>query len=150
VSLSKNQVDRLGDKLRKQVFPIPDADLRLLDEYRRSFGEPYEAMINRIRALQIEVSGRPSKTVPSIKEKLLREKIRLSEMQDIAGCRIVVNDIAEQENTLAILQVKLGKFSYALDCGICCRAISHVGLHRLHGIAPSSRSVTHRGTAPTN
>lgn len=35
--LTKTQVDRFGDRLRKGN--ITEADLRLLDQYRRSFSE---------------------------------------------------------------------------------------------------------------
>ena len=39
--MSKTQIDRLGDRLRKG--DISEADLRLLDTYRRSFSEAYES-----------------------------------------------------------------------------------------------------------
>jgi hypothetical protein len=45
--ISKTQVDRLGDQLRKGN--ITDSDLRLLDEYRRSFSEAYAAVAGAIR-----------------------------------------------------------------------------------------------------
>jgi putative GTP pyrophosphokinase len=47
VALSKTQVDRLGDRL-KEGEPS-EADLRLLDEYRRSFGEVYDFVVSAIR-----------------------------------------------------------------------------------------------------
>jgi ppGpp synthetase/RelA/SpoT-type nucleotidyltranferase len=36
----------------------------------------------------------------SIGEKLKRESIRLSQMQDMAGCRAVVDDVGEQDRTV--------------------------------------------------
>jgi ppGpp synthetase/RelA/SpoT-type nucleotidyltranferase len=42
----------------------------------------------------------------SIVEKLHRESIRLSQVQDIAGCRIVVPTIAEQEKAVELLRTK--------------------------------------------
>ena len=84
---TKSQIDRLGDRLRKGDFG--DGDLRDLDAYRRSFGQGYEEVVSRIRnALKLEPSGRPAKSTTSIVEKLRRETIRLSQMQDIAGCRL--------------------------------------------------------------
>jgi len=95
--LSKNQIDRLGARLRKG--DISDDDLRLLDSYRRSFSEGYEDVVSRIRdELGLEPTGRPAKSTTSIIEKLRRESVRLSQMQDIAGCRLTAADIVEQND----------------------------------------------------
>jgi putative GTP pyrophosphokinase len=100
--ISKTQIDRLGDRLRQG--PVTEADLRNLDEYRRSFGEAYEIVVRTVREkLQLEPTGRPAKSTSSIIEKLHRESIRLSQMQDIAGCRVVVADVAEQERVVVSL-----------------------------------------------
>jgi hypothetical protein len=81
--LSKTQIDHLGDRLKKGE--ISDADLRVLDEYRRSFSEGYEFVIQAVRAeLGMEATGRPAKSTTSIIEKLQRESIRLTQIQDIA------------------------------------------------------------------
>jgi putative GTP pyrophosphokinase len=96
VALSKTQVDRLGDRL-KEGEPS-EADLRLLDEYRRSFGEVYDFVVSAIRNdLHLEPTGRPAKSTKSIVDKLRRESIRLSQIQDIAGCRLLVTDLDEQD-----------------------------------------------------
>src|SRR5260370_11586469 len=96
---NKNQIDRLGDRLRKGS--IYDDDLRLLDSYRRSFTEAYELVIGQIRKqLNLEPTGRPAKSTTSIIDKLQRESIRLSQMQDIAGCRIVVADLLTQDEVV--------------------------------------------------
>ena len=94
--LSKTQGDRLGDRLRKG--DISEADLRLLDQYRRSFTEAYEIVVGAIRReLGLEPTGRPAKSTTSISDKLRRESIRLTQIQDIAGCRLIASDIAEQD-----------------------------------------------------
>ena len=100
--LSKNQIDRLGDRLRDGSHS--EADLGLLDEYRRSFGQAYEAVIRAIRQLSQAPTGRPAKSTLSIVEKLRRESIRLSQMQDIAGCRVIVTDVVVQERFIASLK----------------------------------------------
>lgn len=101
--LSKTQIDRLGDRIRRG--PLTESDLRLLDEYRRSFGEAYEATVRIIREqLQLEPTGRPAKSTGAIIEKLRRESIRLSQIQDISGCRVVVTNIADQEQVIASLR----------------------------------------------
>ena len=99
--LSKTQIDRLGDRLKKD--PHTESDLRLLDDYRRSFGEAYEAVVRTLRERLQNPTGRPAKSTVSIVEKLRRESIRLSQMQDIAGCRVVVTNVVEQERSIALL-----------------------------------------------
>jgi putative GTP pyrophosphokinase len=100
--LSKTQIDRLGDRLKGG--PHTESDLRLLDEYRRSFGEAYEAVLRTIRQRGQFPTGRLAKSTVSIVEKLRRESIRLSQMQDIAGCRVVVADVVKQDRFVASLK----------------------------------------------
>jgi ppGpp synthetase/RelA/SpoT-type nucleotidyltranferase len=102
-NLSKTQVDRLGDRLREG--PPSESDVKLLDEYRRSFGQAYETVVGTVRdQLHLEPTGRPAKSTSSLIEKLHRESIRLSQVQDIAGCRVVVADVAEQERVIGSLR----------------------------------------------
>ena len=102
IEASKTQIDRLGVRLRKGN--ISEADLRLLDEYRRSFSAAYEFVVGTIQQrLQLEPTGRPAKSTTSISDKLARESIRFSQIQDIAGCRLVVSDVAEQDRVVEAL-----------------------------------------------
>jgi ppGpp synthetase/RelA/SpoT-type nucleotidyltranferase len=88
----------------------------MLDQYRRSFTEAYEMVAGAIRnQLGLEPTGRPAKSTTSIAEKLRRESIRLTQIQDIAGCRLIVPDISEQDRLVAFI-VKL--FS---DCTVVDR-----------------------------
>jgi len=101
--LSKSQVDRLGERLRESA--PSDEDLVLLDGFRRSYSDAYEAVIAVIRTqLFLEPTGRPAKSTRSIIEKLRRESIRLSQMQDIAGCRFIVPDMVAQNEAVATLR----------------------------------------------
>jgi putative GTP pyrophosphokinase len=99
---SKTQIDRLGDRLKSG--PHTESDLRLLDDYRRSFCEAYETVVLRIRQRGEFPTGRLAKSTLSIVEKLSRESIRLSQIQDIAGCRVVLVDILRQERFVAALK----------------------------------------------
>jgi len=100
--LSNAQIDRLGERLRGQEYG--EAELRLLDEYRRTFGSAYDHVVETIQRIAgVPVSGRPAKSTGSIVEKLNRESIRLSQMQDIAGCRAVVTDVVEQDRTVSAI-----------------------------------------------
>lgn len=96
----RSEVDRLGERLRKQLTAD---DLTLLDGYRRSFRDAYDEVVDRIRAeLKLEVSGRPAKSTTAIIDKLRRGSMRFTQMQDIAGCRIVLPSVADQ-NRIAVL-----------------------------------------------
>src|SRR5436305_13940484 len=70
----------------------------MLDEYRSSFSPAYEYVVGLIHnQLGLTPTGRQIKTTESIVAKLRRQKIRLSRMQDIAGCRVTVANAASQE-----------------------------------------------------
>lgn len=94
--MTRNQIDKLGERLRSGS--PQDADLRLLDEYRSSFSIAYENVIAVIRQkLTVQPVGR-MKSNESILQKLRREpNMRLSRMQDIAGCRVVLEDTGAQD-----------------------------------------------------
>jgi len=102
-SPSKGQIDRLGERLKEG--PVSEDDLRELDAYRESFTEAYNAVVTKIRsATGLEPTGRPRKTPFSILQKLRREKsMQLSRMQDIAGCRLVVAGVPEQDRLVGDL-----------------------------------------------
>lgn len=100
--LTKSQVDQLGERLRNDRYN--ETDLKLLDDFRRSFHEAYERTVKAIRVrTKAEPSGRPAKSTTAIIEKLKRESIRLSQFQDIAGCRIVVGTIVNQNQIVSSL-----------------------------------------------
>ena len=93
--LSKSQVDRLGDRLREGIET--EDNLRMLDRYYGTYSRAYETVFQTIRdELGLEPSGRKKKTTQSIREKLRRESMRLSQMQDIAGCRILAENLVDQ------------------------------------------------------
>ncbi|MBI5140910.1 MAG: hypothetical protein HZA20_01805 [Nitrospirae bacterium] len=97
--MTKTQIDRLGDRLK--VGKVSEADLRLLDQYRLSFADAYNMVAGAIRKeLGLEPTGRPAKSTPSIVDKLRRESIRLTQIQDIAGCRLIVSDIKAQDSVV--------------------------------------------------
>ncbi|WP_371282773.1 hypothetical protein [Dokdonella sp.] len=57
--------------------------------------------------LHLPVTGRPSKSTSAILDKLRRESSRLSQIQDIAGCRIIVDDIPKQNRAVDALNAFL-------------------------------------------
>ena len=108
MELSKTQIDRLGERLK--AGPPSKTDLETLDQYRLSYGDAYKEVIEILRKnLQLEPTGRPAKSTSSITDKLRRESIRLSQVQDIAGCRVIVSDITEQERIIPLVRNAFGK-----------------------------------------
>ena len=100
--MTNAELDRLGDRLRHEVTA---EDLTHLDTYRRGFGASYDEVVDRLRTeLGLEASGRPAKSTAAILDKLRRGSMRLTQMQDIAGCRIVVPDIANQSRLVGVME----------------------------------------------
>ncbi|ANX02828.1 hypothetical protein [Immundisolibacter cernigliae] len=97
-AISKTSIDALGERLRGGN--LSDDDLRQLDSYRRTFADAYESVISAVRGLDLEPTGRPAKSTPAIVAKLRRGSIRLSQMQDIAGCRLVIDDTLHQNRVI--------------------------------------------------
>ena len=105
--LTISRVDRIGDALKSGEFS--SEHLVVLDEYRRTFQPAYQKVVSIAKGtLNLPVTGRPSKSTSSIIEKLRRESMRLSQMQDVAGCRIIVDDCVLQERFANALNVFLG------------------------------------------
>ena len=102
-ALSKTQIDKLGERLKEGS--ASQDDLRMLDDYRDSFSDVLMPVLEVLRRHGFEPTSRIAKTTQSIVGKLQREKtLRLSRMQDIAGCRVIVHDITEQDQFVATLQ----------------------------------------------
>ena len=101
--ISGRQIDRLGDRLREGVTL---EDRAFLDTYRESFFETLLLVTLDLGRLGIGKSdGGRLKRPESVIAKLERDsRIRLSRMQDIAGCRLVANDKAEQDEIFVRLQ----------------------------------------------
>jgi putative GTP pyrophosphokinase len=94
---SKSAIDQLGETLKQT--PVSKESLIELDQYRLTF----QSAIAQVRRDLNEQCGvqctlRPSKSTPSIIAKLIRQpSLRLTQIQDIAGLRVIVKDYAEQD-----------------------------------------------------
>lgn len=85
---TKSQINKLGERLRKEELLTSEA-LEQLQAFRALHDAPLAQAQRQIQE-QLRIQAAPRlKTVGTIIEKLRREKSRLSEMQDIAGLRIV-------------------------------------------------------------
>ena len=89
---------------------MSDRDLELLDEYRLSHSTSYDTIVRLIvDCFQLEPTGRPAKSTSSIIEKLQRESLRLAQMQDIAGCRLIVDNSYTQDTVSNSLMQHLSR-----------------------------------------
>lgn len=117
---SKSQVNRAGDRIRHAAAkgePISDDDRRLLDIYRSSHYPCLRHVQNRLVRLfhkkasidpqHVPITARPLKTPEAITLKLVRERTRLSTIQDIAGARIVTPNPAIQQAAAEVILDKL-------------------------------------------
>ena len=100
MKLSNSEIDQLGDRLRN--YCQEDGDLKKLDDFRQTYSDidsqVYCVIENTLQAYRdkLVITKRKRKTRQSIADKLCRQrKLRLSQMQDIAGCRIVVQGGAQ-------------------------------------------------------
>jgi hypothetical protein len=103
VELSKSQADKAGDRLAKAGDPDTPELARfssVIDEWRALHGAPLIWMAESVRgrlsqiALHVAV-GQRLKRKPQIIAKLKRERTRLAQMQDIGGCRAILETPAE-------------------------------------------------------
>ena len=100
MTLSNGEIDQLGDRLRNNC--LEDGDLKKLDEFRQTYSDidarAYSLIRDTLQACRdkLVITKRKRKTRQSIVDKLRRQKkLRLSQMQDIAGCRIVAQGGAQ-------------------------------------------------------
>ncbi|HJR75246.1 MAG TPA: hypothetical protein VJ806_16600 [Luteimonas sp.] len=100
------RIDQLGNRLRCGDLSVET--LTQLDAYRASFFPAYEGVVNKLQGqLGWTLTGRPAKSTTALLDKLARQKVRLSQVQDIAGCRVVVDDFFLQERALLAMDVYL-------------------------------------------
>jgi (p)ppGpp synthase/HD superfamily hydrolase len=110
LALSKTQVDKLGDRLRKAQVPTDD-DLRLLSDFREERRGAMDSVGAGLAEIVGTVPARRLKTINSIVDKLRRESARLSQVQDIAGLRIV-RDMTRAEQDALVTKI-LARFPAA-------------------------------------
>ena len=104
---SRNRIDRAGSRLRKAETP-DEADRLVYHEYRETFAGPLREIVEAVRRF---APGAPVqsrlKRFETIVEKLRRMTTRLSGIEDIAGCRVVLPTMREQHEVLARVRAEL-------------------------------------------
>ncbi len=94
--LSRNQIRRAGDRLRRAETPS-EADRQIYADYREMFEEPLREVADTLARF---ADGAPIhsrlKRFETVVEKLRRSPTDLSRLEDIAGCRVVLPTLVEQ------------------------------------------------------
>ncbi|MBT0569314.1 RelA/SpoT domain-containing protein [Curvibacter sp. CHRR-16] len=104
MTLSNSQITQLGDRLRSGDFS--EDDLAMLDVFRQTYSEIDELAYQLIQSTLASTMGwtstkRKRKTQQSIVDKLCRlPQLRLPQMQDIAGCRIVIEGGSQMADSI--------------------------------------------------
>jgi hypothetical protein len=106
-SLSKTQIDKLGDRLRVTGLSAED-DARKLSEFVAG-NDPVRIEVEQgLRSLvgETEFINARLKTAASILDKLRRQHMKLADMQDVVGARVVTSGgwLRQDELVLAIGQ----------------------------------------------
>jgi hypothetical protein len=118
---TRSQINRAGERIRhasaRGEAPSPD-DVQLLNVFRAWHSPILNALQFRLGSMMAalggalppgtSIAGRPLKTRQAIISKLVRERSRLSRMQDIAGTRIVVPNLDHQD---LVLERTLSEFA---------------------------------------
>lgn len=103
--ISKSQIDRLGQRLIACESPA-DEDLALLEDVLIAYaGVVFQArqildVLENDGFRDVSITGR-AKTTQTTLEKLVRNKSRLSSVEDLAGVRIVADITLSEQDALA-------------------------------------------------
>lgn len=106
MALTKSKIDRAGFALAKDTFRDAEEMIELedvFDEYRKSHLEPLSETTLELQKWLNEYGhdyyiAQRLKRKPQIARKLNRLSVRLTQLQDIGGCRIILekNELIEQ------------------------------------------------------
>jgi tRNA synthetases class I (I, L, M and V) len=76
---------------------------RDLEGARSRLQVEFQELTGPVQCFIRDMTGRPEKSTSSIADKLRRESLRLRQMQDIAGCRVIVGDVLVQDESVLCL-----------------------------------------------
>ncbi|WP_196782590.1 RelA/SpoT domain-containing protein [Chromobacterium paludis] len=115
--LTKSKIDKAGDALAKDSFHDVEDMIDLeeaFDEYRKSHLEPLSETTLELQAWLNEYGhdyyiAQRLKRKPQIVRKLNRLSVRLTQLQDIGGCRIIVEKNELVDQLVQFLKDKISK-----------------------------------------
>lgn len=112
---SKSKIDKSGSSMASELFRTIEEEIEMedvFDEYRKAHLEPLTHCTLELQSWLAEYKGRyyiaqRLKRKPQILRKLKRLSVRLSQLQDIGGCRIIVEDNREVDALLHHIESKV-------------------------------------------
>jgi Region found in RelA / SpoT proteins len=139
--ISKSQIDRLGQRLIA-CESAADEDLALLEDVLIAYaGVVFQArqildVLENDGFRDVSITGR-AKTTQTTLEKLVRNKSRLSSIEDLAGVRIVADITLSEQDALAERVCEL--FGGAESCRLIDRRVDpRAGYRAVHVVAKLS------------
>lgn len=125
VKLGRSAIDKIGERLKAEdeldgaTFDKLQSFFReaepFADEVFASIEEVIRSASSLAESRRYAITRRRVKTITSIREKLRRQTTKLSQMQDIYGCRIVVDDLRQQDAALDLLCRRFGSAASVVD-----------------------------------
>lgn len=117
MALTRSKIDRAGAALATDIFRDVEDMIALedaFDEYRKSHLEPLSETTLELQAWLNEYGhdyyiAQRLKRKPQIVRKLNRLSVRLTQLQDIGGCRIIVEKNELVDRLVQFLKDKIGK-----------------------------------------
>lgn len=143
MTLSNSQITKLGDRLRQGM--TDEQDLNLLDEFRQTFSALDEQAYPVIQGALMQrtdctLTKRKRKTQQSIVDKLIRQpRLRLPQMQDIAGCRIVVEGGSQAAQQINALLSDALSSSHSLQWQVESKDREAKGYHAIHIVVKADK-----------
>ena len=119
--ISKSQIDKAGKILSDSDREYDEITLELdyiFEQYRKEHLEPLTRFTLEIQqwmqsyGIQYYIAQR-LKRRPQILRKLRRLSVRLTQLQDIGGCRIIVEKNADVDNIIKFIKNKIEKSEFA-------------------------------------
>jgi hypothetical protein len=99
--MRRADIDRLGEAMRQR--DLTDEEVDLYNRYRESFLPALASVLAALRDAGAPPATERQKTIWATVAKLRRSTARLSQVQDIVGCRVVVGLMADQGALVARL-----------------------------------------------
>jgi len=101
--VSNSQIDRVGDRFRADD-QVDDDDRTIFDSYRADFAPALREVWEIVGRETGLAPGSRLKTLETVVLKLKRQRTRLSQVSDIAGCRVVVETMDDQDEVVSRLR----------------------------------------------
>lgn len=105
------QIDRAGKILSSPESHLKiDEAIAVMDDWRKAHNRPLQIALDKLKQRSVLVHPNPTigarlKREESIRDKLVREPtMKLSKMQDIGGCRVILPRVEEVEKLIALYE----------------------------------------------